>query len=88
MADIAASGYTAVQTSPVQQAKDYDESYTILSNEWWKLYQPLSYSIANTGWLGTKQDLIEMCEEAEKYNIEVITPYSTKTNILFIKSQK
>ena len=72
MADIAAAGYTAVQTSPVQQAKDYDVTYTILNNEWWKLYQPLSYSVASTGWLGSKQDLIEMCAEAKKYNIEVI----------------
>jgi alpha-amylase len=72
MADIAAAGYTAVQTSPVQQAKDYDESYTVLYKEWWKLYQPLSYTIADKGWLGTKQDLIEMCAEAKKYNVEVI----------------
>ena len=72
MVDIAAAGYSAVQTSPVQQAKDYDETYTVLRKEWWKLYQPLSYSIATNGWLGSKQDLIEMCAEAKKYNIEII----------------
>ena len=73
LADIAAAGYTAVQTSPVQQPKDYDASYTSSSTEWWKLYQPLGLSIADGGtWLGTKAELAALCEEAETYGIKVI----------------
>ncbi|MBQ3330648.1 MAG: hypothetical protein IJG87_05665 [Ruminococcus sp.] len=34
LAAIAAAGYTAVQTSPVQQPKDYSSSYTDQSGQW------------------------------------------------------
>lgn len=47
LASIAAAGYTAVQTSPVQQPKDYSSSYTDQSGQWWKLYQPLGLSVAD-----------------------------------------
>lgn len=71
--EIAAAGYTAVQTSPVQKPKSYKESYTKMSNEWWKFYQPLTLSLADGGtWLGTKAELKSMCLEAKKYNIKVI----------------
>lgn len=71
---IAEAGYTAVQTSPVQQPKDYKSSYTEMSGQWWKLYQPLTLSIADggTSWLGTKAELKAMCDEADNYNIKVI----------------
>lgn len=69
--DIAAAGYTTVQTSPVQQPKNYCDSKDT-SGQWWKLYQPLSFSIGNESWLGTKQDLINLCEEADKYGIKII----------------
>lgn len=72
MADIANAGYTTVQTSPIQQPKDYSPSYTDTKGQWWKLYQPLSYSIGSNSWLGNKEDLKEMCKEAKKYGIEVI----------------
>ncbi len=71
--EIAKAGYTAVQTSPVQQPKSYKASYTEMSGQWWKLYQPLTLSIADGGtWLGTKAELKDMCDEAESYNIKVI----------------
>ena len=76
--DIAAAGYTAVQTSPVQQAKDYDASYTDSKGQWWKLYQPLGLRIAPdvdgvpTSFLGTKAELTALCREAESYGIYVI----------------
>ena len=72
--DIAAAGYTAVQTSPVQRPKDYNASWTDASNQWWKLYQPLGFSVADNGttWLGTKAELTSLCTEAEKYDIKVI----------------
>ena len=49
--EIAAAGYTAVQTSPVQEPKDYRYEgivYTSTNGEWWKLYQPLGLRIAPT----------------------------------------
>lgn len=68
---IAAAGYTTVQTSPVQQAKDYGTSNDV-SGQWWKLYQPVSMSIAQKSWLGTKEDLKSLCTEADKYGIKII----------------
>lgn len=72
--DIAEAGYTAVQTSPVQKPKDYNASYTDAENQWWKLYQPLSLSVADgdTSWLGTRAELQELCEAADQYGIKVI----------------
>ncbi len=72
--DIAFAGYTAVQTSPVQAPKDYNASYTDAKNQWWKLYQPLSFSIADgdTSWLGTRAELKALCETADQYGIKVI----------------
>ena len=73
LADIAQAGYTAVQTSPVQKPKSYSSSYTNMSGQWWKLYQPLTLSIADGGtWLGTRAELISLCSEADNYNIKVI----------------
>lgn len=68
---IANAGYTTVQTSPVQQPKNYCDSVDT-NGQWWKLYQPLSFSIAEESWLGTKADLTALCEEAEKYGIKII----------------
>ena len=55
--EIAAAGYTAIQTSPVQPPKDYDASYTNTKDNWWKLYQPLDLAITDgtnyNSWLGT-----------------------------------
>ena len=72
--DIAAAGYTAVQTSPAQQPKDYNAAWTDSSGQWWKLYQPLGLRVApdGTSWLGTKAELKALCDEAERYNIKVI----------------
>ncbi len=74
MKAIKEAGYTAVQTSPVQPAKDYSASYRDQSGQWWKLYQPLGIRISesNQTWLGGKSDLKAMCTEAHKYGIKVI----------------
>ena len=68
------AGYTAVQTSPVQPAKDYSSNYRDQKGQWWKLYQPLGIRISesNQTWLGGKSELKAMCTEAEKYGIKVI----------------
>lgn len=68
---IAAAGYSTVQTSPVQQPKDFVTSMDV-ANQWWKLYQPVSMSIAKDSWLGTKAELTELCKEADKYGIKII----------------
>lgn len=68
---IAAAGYSTVQTSPVQQCKDYCSSMDV-GGQWWKLYQPVSMSIAKSSWLGTKAELTELCKEADKYGIKII----------------
>ena len=76
LTDIKAAGYTAVQTSPVQPPKDYNVNKTTTKDEWWKLYQPLDLAITNgtnyNSWLGTKQQLTQLCTEADNYGIKVI----------------
>ena len=71
LAAIAAAGYTTVQTSPVQQPKDFCSSNDV-AGQWWKLYQPVSFSIAEQSWLGTKDEPKALCEEADKYGIKII----------------
>ena len=68
---IAAAGYSTVQTSPVQQPKDYSTSRDV-AGQWWKLYQPVSLSVAKNAWLGTKDELKDLCTEAEKYGVKII----------------
>ncbi len=68
---IAAAGYSTVQTSPVQQPKDYGTS-TDIAGQWWKPYQPVSLSFAKSSWFGTKADLTALCTEADKYGIKII----------------
>ena len=72
MADIAAAGYTAVQTSPIQQCKEGTVGSTV--GHWWVYYQPASFVIDNTGSnaLGNKAEFASMCAAAEKYGIKVI----------------
>ena len=86
MKDIAAAGYTSIQTSPVQQPKDYYWEGVAYGNvgipdgtggyegNWWKAYQPVTFSICDNGytWYGTKAEFKAMCQEAEKYGVKVI----------------
>lgn len=67
------AGYTAVQTSPVMPAKDYNASWTDQSGQWWKLYQPLDIAVADgNSWLGTKAELKSLCDAAEDMGIKVV----------------
>ena len=71
--EIAAAGYTAVQTSPVQPPKDYNASWTNTSGQWWKMYQPLDLDIADgNSWLGTKDELKQLCSTAHEYGVKVV----------------
>ena len=68
---IADAGFSAVQTSPVQQPKSYNALATSVKQSWWKLYQPLSFSIGDA-WLGDKDDLTSLCDKANDYGIKII----------------
>lgn len=73
--EIKASGYKAIQISPMQPQKDYPSGgYGSWRNEWWKLYQPLGFEIArsNQNLLGNKDELESMCAKASEYDIDVI----------------
>ncbi len=61
--NIAAAGFTSVQTSPAQVGCS--------SGTWYWLYQPLGF-YAGTNDLGTVDDLKTLCSEAEKYGIKVV----------------
>lgn len=60
--NIAAAGFTSVQTSPAQKGD---------GSTWYWLYQPQTFSIQSNA-LGTKGDLEALCKEADKYGIKVI----------------
>ena len=60
--NIAAAGFTSVQTSPLQ-AHDG-------RNQWYWLYQPNGFTIGNE--LGSYSDLQALCTEADKYGVKVI----------------
>lgn len=72
METIAKSGYSAIQTSPIQEAKEPTKG--VGNKNWWVFYQPKSFTIDNSGQsgLGTKAEFEAMCEEAHKYGIKVI----------------
>ena len=61
--NIAKAGFTSIQTSPAQASGS--------QGSWVWLYQPLGFSVQQNG-LGTKAELKELCDEAEKYGINVI----------------
>ena len=66
------AGYSAIQLSPMQPQKDpYKGNWR---NEWWKLYQPLGFTVAGSGAniLGSKSDLTSLCSQAEAKGIKVI----------------
>lgn len=72
MADIAAAGYTSVQTSPINECYDGDNGMQLFGDgKWYYHYQATDYKIGNYQ-LGTRDEFIEMCKEADKYGIKVI----------------
>ena len=62
--NIAKAGFTSVQTSPSQGNAGNNAT-------WYFAYQPYDFTFADGG-LGSKQDLKNLCAEAEKYGIKVI----------------
>lgn len=82
---IAAAGYSAVQVSPVQQPKDMNTS-TNVSGQWWKMYQPVSLSLAKDSWVGTAAQLKSLCTTAHQYGVKIIC--DVVTNHLGATSEK
>ncbi len=61
--NIAKAGFTSIQTSPAQTG--------VNSGIWYWLYQPLGFSVSSND-LGTRNELQQLCTEADKYGIKVI----------------
>lgn len=72
--DIKAAGYRSIQTSPLQAPKDYSSSWTDTSGQWWKLYQPLSFSISpsNKTWIGGASELKTLTTAAHEKGLAIL----------------
>lgn len=73
MADIAAAGFSAVQTSPINECLEGEDGGMELYGygKWYYHYQPTDFKIGNYQ-LGTRDEFKAMCDEADKYGIKVI----------------
>jgi len=77
MKRIADSGFSMVQTSPVQQCynpegsskKIFDDNVT--EGNWYYYYQPTDWKIGNQI-VGSREQMKEMMDSAAKYNVKVI----------------
>ena len=65
--NIAAAGYTAVQTCPITGIVGKGETAV---SEWYQFYQPTSYKIGNK--LGTEDEFKNLCSAAENKGVHVI----------------
>ncbi len=70
---IAEAGYTAVQTSPVNRCLVGESGGMQIygKGKWYYHYQPTLHVIGNYQ-LGTRDEFIQMCNEAHKYGLKVI----------------
>lgn len=64
ISEVEKAGYNYIQISPLQPTKDN-------GFEWWKLYQPIDFTIGNSQ-IGSKEELIKLCEIAKEHNIKII----------------
>ena len=73
MADIAAAGYSAVQTSPANAVIEGGDGGMQLmgKGKWYYQYQPTDWTIGNYQ-LGTEGEFAAMCKEADRYGIKII----------------
>ncbi|MCH5297212.1 MAG: starch-binding protein [Ruminococcus sp.] len=73
MADIAAAGFTSIQTSPINECLEGENGGMELygNGKWYYHYQPTDFKIGNYQ-LGTRDEFKAMCEEADKYGISVL----------------
>ncbi len=70
---IAASGFNAVQTSPINEVLAGEDGGMDLYGEgkWYYHYQPTDWTIGNYQ-LGTLDEFRALCQEAEKYGISIM----------------
>ena len=68
--EIQKSGYTAIQTSPIQECFVGDNGNKYFGN-WIYEYQPISQNIGNYI-VGTEDEFKSLCSEAKKYGIKII----------------
>ncbi|OUM60259.1 glycoside hydrolase family 13 protein [Piromyces sp. E2] len=68
--EIKKAGYTAVQTSPIQECFVGDNGNKYFGN-WVFEYQPVSQNIGNYI-VGTEDEFKSLCSEAKKYGIKII----------------
>ena len=76
MPEIAAAGYTAIQTSPINECLAIHPGMALYGDtedegRWYYHYQPTDWKIGNYQ-LGSRDEFKAMCDEAEKYGIGVI----------------
>lgn len=71
MQNIANAGYTSIQTSPITTCVVGNGGDLRFTEQWWYHYQPTDYTIGNYQ-LGTETEFAAMCQEAEKYGINII----------------
>lgn len=72
MSTIAYAGFTSIQTVPINECiGDPTKMQLGGSGMWYYHYQPTDWKIGNYQ-VGTRDEFIEMCKEAEKYGINVI----------------
>ncbi|MCH5236683.1 MAG: alpha-amylase [Muribaculaceae bacterium] len=78
MKKIADSGFSMIQTSPVQQSYAPEGSGKLIFDEsgngegfWYYYYQPTDWKIGNNI-LGTKEQMQQMLDSANKYGVRVI----------------
>lgn len=73
MADIAASGFSTVQTSPANECLVGENGGMDLmgNGKWYFHYQPTDWKLGNYQ-LGTRDEFKEMCAEADKYGVKII----------------
>lgn len=71
--NIAAQGFTAIQTSPVQVCKQATAGDNA-KGAWWAYYQPAAFTVDDTGdnALGTPEEFGEMCQMAHEYGVKVV----------------
>lgn len=75
MAKIADAGFTMIQTSPVQHCYSPEGAnkkiFDAKEGNWYYYYQPTDWKVGNPI-LGTREQMKEMIDSANKYNIKVI----------------
>ena len=79
--NIAAAGFSAVQTSPAHPREP-------VGAPWYMLYQPYDYKVGENG-LGTKEGLTELCTEAHQYGVKIIVDVvanHTNGNLSYVAS--